>query len=535
MSWQSWAVKWVRRLLLGYYFTFWGSFAGDHQGFHWQPALNTTYPQGKESSPSSLPFLKIMIDSEGESFKLSFDWTDEKPALAIVKGIGKWWIVLNKYYKVSLPNLKERPIPGLLELDTITVKEGIVLQVRCENDWVPQIKEVSNKFEFFFSPHPLKVHQKATLQLPSAPKEALAIILQTTGQEIRFKDPETGYMTVVFPSSIPGAGVDEGYLFPDVCIMASLQGIGIHLLKDDLILKPTAKQITIAHQNGLAITLQKDREKERPKPTPIGFFIEAKGLDWVDRQEKINESLLDLPHDQHGPGELELAWLLLGQGQAIESLGYLTHLAQMRPTMTHVPLFQMLYGLGCLILNRLQDAKDHLSSIGEEPEAQIWLFLLKAKQYPAQVTTEQFHLSFQQCYKMLQNYPKPLRHQMMTFLLMAAIAVKDLEALTTLVNQETCPENLMGAEAFHLAKAKVLMNQNKPDPAFQILEELMEKAISPDIRAIAHFDYIKCRWETNMIKEKEARQQLEPLRTRWQNKWLGNDIQDYLDKRTKEN
>jgi hypothetical protein len=61
-------------------------------------------------------------------------------------------------------------------------------------------------------------------------------------------------------------------------------------------------------------------------------FGDAQSLDDTDREQKINAELLDLPHDQHGLGELEIAWLLLGGGQAVEALGYLAHLTQMRPS-----------------------------------------------------------------------------------------------------------------------------------------------------------------------------------------------------------
>jgi hypothetical protein len=283
----------------------------------------------------------------------------------------------------------------------------------------------------------------------------------------------------------------------------------------------------------LAISLPQERDEVRTKAIPIGFFANAQDLDWVNRRQKINEELLDLPHDQHGSGELEIAWLLLSYGQSAEALGYLTHLAQERPSMVDVPLFQMLQGIGCLLLNRLQDAEVHLLSCQEEPEVQIWLSLIKAFQQPEYFSSNphllaQLQTQFQFAKEMVKSYPKPLRIQMTTLILMAGIALRDLETIRTFLEQEARPENIDAGEVYDLARARLLMNQNKPDAAFQILGELMEKASSPIVRSIARFDYVTHRLAAKAMKEDDALPQLEGLRSQWHGRWLGRQVGGYL-------
>jgi hypothetical protein len=233
---------------------------------------------------------------------------------------------------------------------------------------------------------------------------------------------------------------------------------------------------------------------------------------------------------------LELAWLLLSNGQASEALGYLTHLSQERPSITNLPLFQMLQGVGNLLLHRFRESEDHLWLTREEPEVQMCLSVLKAIQDPHYVTMNpvflaQFRTQLQMAKPLLQSYPKPLRNQMTSLILMAGIATKDVEALTSLLDQETRPENVREGEVFDLAKARVLMSQNKPDAALQMLGELMEKAASPQVRAIAHFDYVTHRWETNMLKKEDALLELERIRSQYREGWLGHEITAYLERR----
>jgi hypothetical protein len=246
-----------------------------------------------------------------------------------------------------------------------------------------------------------------------------------------------------------------------------------------------------------------------------------------------------LPHSQHGPGELELAWLLLSDGQASEALGYLTHLAKERPSITNLPLFQILQGMGNLLHHRFSEAEENLMLVREEPEVQIWLCVLNAIQHPHSLpkslaSSTQFHTHLLMAKPMLQNYPQPLRQQMASFVLWAGIATRDVELLASLLDQETRPESLKEGEVFDLAKARVLMSQNKPDAALQMLGELMEKATSPQIRAIARFDYVVHRWGTLMMKKDDALLELERIRSQCREGWLRHEITMYLEKQAAE-
>jgi hypothetical protein len=285
---------------------------------------------------------------------------------------------------------------------------------------------------------------------------------------------------------------------------------------------------------GLAITLPREREQMRTRSIPTGVFADAKDIDRVGRRKRINnEGLPDLPHDQHGPGELELAWLLLSDGHAGEALGYLTHLAQERPSIANLPLFHMLQGMGSLLLNQWRVAERLFQSVPEEPEVQIWITLLKALQHPhyfigGSVASGQLRSQFQMARSLLPNYPAPLRHQMAAFILMAGIATDDLETLTSFLDQETRSENAREGQVYDLAKARVLMGQKKPDASFQLLGELMEKAVSSEVRDMARFYYVVDRLETKMMKEEDALPQLEHLRSQGRGGWLGRRVASYL-------
>jgi hypothetical protein len=290
--------------------------------------------------------------------------------------------------------------------------------------------------------------------------------------------------------------------------------------------------VVITHPEGLAISLPQDREQVRAKAMPVGLFMDAQDLDWADRRQRINEELLDLPHSQHGPGELELAWLFLSNAQPLEALGYLTHLAQERPSIADLPLYQILQGMGKLLLYRFHEAEEHLLLACEEPEVQIWLSVLKAIQNP--LILSQFHPQLLMAKPMLSSYPKPLRNQMASLILLAGIATRDTELLVSILDQETRPENLREGEMFDLARARILMSQNKPDAALQMLGELMEKAISPQVRSIARFDYVAHRLETNMMKKEDALLELERIRSQGRGEWLGREITAYLERREAE-
>ncbi len=499
-------------------------------------------PTLKAADPAPTPLPALVVLSEGASGNatFSFEWGEKTPALAVIKSNEKWWIVFDESATVSLPDLKEHPIAGLKSMDTIPTKGGgVALMVITEPEMTPAVNQANGMWQISFRHQPLALPHQAFCQLPKSYKDGLSVGLEAPGKEVQFIDPHTGYTHIVFPSYRMGLGVAEESIFAEFHVMATAQGVGFQVLKDDMMVTATSEQATITHPEGLAISLPQDREQVRTKAMPIGLFIDAQDIDWVDRRQKINDELLDLPHSQHGPGELELAWLLLSNDQPSQALGYLTHLAQERPSIANLPLFQILQGMGNLLLHQFGEAEKNLVLAHEEPEIQVWLSVLKAIQNPHYLTTglatlSQFRTQLLMAKPLLQSYPKPLRNQMVSLILLAGIATRDGELLASILDLETRPETLRTREVFDLARARVLMNQNKLDAALQMLGELMEKATSPQVRAIAHFDYVVHRLETNTMKKEDALLELERIRSQWRGEWLGQEITAYLKGHTPE-
>jgi hypothetical protein len=496
----------------------------------------------KAAEPDSTPLPTLMVLPEGTSGNsaLTFQWGEKKPALAVIKNNDHWWIIFDESATISLPHLNEHPVSGVKSIDILPTKgKGVVLEVAVEPGTTPVVDQVNGLWQISFPYQSSSLPHQASIQLPKSYKDGLTVGLENPGAEVRFINPHTGYTYVVFPSYRNNVGVLEEFIFPEFRIMATVQGVGFQVLKDNITVIATLEQVMIAHPEGLAISLPQDREQVRTKAMPPGLFMDAQDLDWADRREKINEELLDLPHSQHGPGELELAWLLLSDGQASEALGYLTHLAKERPSITNLPLFQILQGMGNLLHHRFSEAEENLMLVREEPEVQIWLCVLNAIQHPHSLpkslaSSTQFHTHLLMAKPMLQNYPQPLRQQLASFVLWAGIATRDVELLASLLDQETRPVSLKVGEVLDLAKARVLMSQNKPDAALQMLGELMEKATSPQIRAIARFDYVVHRWGTLMMKKDDALLELERIRSQCREGWLRHEITMYLEKQAAE-
>jgi hypothetical protein len=506
---------------------------------------------GQEPNPNAIPVSKqesvqslaVTAAIERGVSSLHFDWGEKKPALAVVRDADafnneKWWIVFDENAIVTLPNLKEYPIQGIKSIETIPTKENVVLQVVTDPYLTPAVVRDGNRTQVVFQAQSSapSISHKASIRLPQTKGEELVVSLESTGKQVRFTDPHTGYSHIVIPTHQIGFGVDRDQAFPEFRVLESVQGVGFQLLKDDLTIQATQSQVSITHPDGLAISLRQERDEVRDRTVPISFFADARDLDWASRRQKINDVLLDLPHDQHAPGELEIAWMLLSYGQSAEALGYLTHLAQERPSVVDLPLYRILRGMGSLLLNRLPEAENYLRRSREEPEIQIWLSLIHALQQPhyfasSPIFLAQLRSQFQLAKVMIQSYPKPLHTQMATLFLMAGIALHDLETLTGFLDQEARPENISAGEVYDLARARVLLSQSKPDGALQILGELMEKASSPIIRSVARFDYLTHRLETKMMKEEDVLPQLETLQAQWHGGWFGREVATYLAKR----
>jgi len=494
---------------------------------------------GSEShSQTTSSQLDVSLISDSRGSILSFDWGKKKPALAVVKESvclknGKWWIVFDEGAIPTLPDLNEYPITAIKSIQIIPVKDAVVLQITTDPEFMPDIEKEGDKWQIIFKPQPITLKHEVILQFPHSKEEGFVVELENSGKEVRFIDSTTGYINVIFPTLRVGLGREKHQTFPEFHLLSSAQGIGFQLVKEDMALQVSSHAIKLSHPDGLAISASEDRDRVRPAVESIGFFTDAQDLDWVARCQKINEELLDLPHSQHGPGELEIAWLLLSYGRIEEAMGYLAHLAQERPSITDLPLFHMLHGMGSLLLNRLSEAQTQLWSLQTEPEAQVWLSTVNALQHSHNIAInskrlQELRARFQEAKHLIKSYPKPLRQQYVSIVLMAGIAVQDLETLKAFLEQELSPEHSNQREVYELARARVLMSQIKPEAAMQILGELMEKATSPLVRAIACFDYICHRLETKLMKPEDALSQLEAIRLQWHGGWLDRQIEAYL-------
>lgn len=493
-----------------------------------------------EPKQETLQTLTITTLSDKNGSKINFNWGLTKTAVAVIKDhttpmAAQYWIVFDHKANLDIPNFLEKPILGVQLIENISSKEAVVLRLVVDANLTPIPSLDGDQWVIQFNLHQPEVVKKASITLPKSKDETLLMSMENLGKEVRFVDPYTGYTNVVFPTYETGFGIDQEQSFPEFVIKQSVQGIGLVLCKDGLSLQANSKEIRLSHADGLAISLPKDRDEKRTMTTPIGFFADAQELDWVSRRQKINELLLDFPHDQHASGELEIAWLLLSYGHSADALGYLTHLSQERPSIVHVPLFQFLQGIGNILLNRLNLGEKNLWACREEPEASIWLSLSKVLQNPEHFSSNSVLLTelrsqFQLAQAMAKSYPKPLRIQLTTLMLMAGIALQDVDIINMILNEEARPENIGAAEVYDLARARILMKQAKTDAAFQILGELMERSSSPIVQAIARFDYVKHRFDAKMMSKDDVFSQLENLKSQWHGNWLAYQVGLYVNK-----
>jgi hypothetical protein len=491
------------------------------------------------SKPKTIPTVPTTTSNDKAGASLHFQWESQKPAIALIKmfqGMNKqtWWVVFDEAANIQLPNLQEHPLRDIKNLEVIPAKEGSVIQISTEYLSIPSVNYESHQWNVSFGVSNSSNSKVAQVQLPQTLQDGLVVSLVGTGKEVRVMNPANGFVYVIFPSYEVGFKTDHLQTFPEFSLMETAQGVGLQLMRDDLVITSTPTQVSITHPSGLAISSPQERNREQQLATPAGYFTEASDLDWTWRLQKLNENLLDLSHDQHGPIELEMAWLSLGYGHTDKALGYLRHLSQERPSISDTKIFHMLMGMGNLLSYQLPEAEAHFWACRGEPEAEIWRALTNALKRPGMIASnamkqKDYQGQLKVAYEVIKKYPRPLQLQLKTLILLAGIAGNDLEILKMILEKEGRPENIHAAEVHDLARAHLLMSQNKPDAALQIMGELMEKATSQMVKSIARYDYIAHRVATNLMNKEDAIAQLEAIRLQWHGNWLGNKVDQYLD------
>lgn len=454
---------------------------------------------------------------------LRFDWAEPVAAAAFRRG-DALWLVFDKPSTADIAALRAAGGEALRAIDQRPHPRATVLRLELGGEagirrdglaWILDLGQEAAKPALSVEPAPREDPDGVALVLPVA----------EPGVPVVVTDPGVGDTLVVVPVVPPGHGLARDRSYPELRLLASLQGLVVRPLVDDLQVRPGREAVELARPGGLAVTAPdpSTRARAQLRASAGGERMLQVG-EWATRPieaytstrrvlEAVLASAESLPEREHA--WLRLANLDLAYGLAAEALGALERAREARPAMAEEPRFALMRGAASLLLGRLAEAQRDLGHPGlaQHPEAAAWRTALSVVQGESGESGER--LAEQAA--IVAGYPRVLRRVVLPALAEAAVDAGEpalAESLLALLSAEAEGPAEAAAAAF-LDGRRLAANGDTPGALARWRE--VEAGLDPERQSQVRAEYARVEVELKdkRMQPAEAIDALEALSFAW--------------------
>ena len=479
------------------------------------PPRPLTRPQSQASPPGSLP-VHYALAPQGAS--LRFDWP-QPTAAAIFRRGSALWLVFAEPRRLDLGELRRASGNVIERADQLPDAKATVLRLiarpglnpsvrRADNSWIVELKPQEARADA-----PIPVEVRADAETPD-----LRFDLPGAGEPLWLVDPEVGDKLVVIPAPEPGSGVGEEQNLVDLQALATVQGIALRPISDDLRVTSGADGVQVTRPGGLLLSPGADRQLAR-EPGGLGRLFDFASWrgpadeTFLQKRARLERAVVSAPASYRSKPRLALARFYFANLYAPEALGVLEAIDRDDPGLAADPSVRLMQGAVHLMDGDQADAAQELGqqSLSNEPEALLWRASLSAELGDWPVAAHGFALAA----NLLPRYPKALRDH---FALQAAEAFletnqpAEAQAMTQLVLKGNPTPGEKGMALYLDGKRQLA--QGEYNKAIELWTQAVAINDRPS-RARALYARTLAEFGANKLTRPEAIKQLDRLRFAW--------------------
>ena len=454
---------------------------------------------------------------------LRFDW-EEPVGAAVFRRAGYLWVVFDKIKEVDQAALRAAGGNVIRSLQQIPSDHGTVLRLATVSGVNPTPARDGMSWLLYFLKQPLRPRTPIeTNPQPNSPVGArLFLSVAQPGKAIPILDPEVGDNLVVVPVIPLGHGVEREYVYPQVRILVSSQGVVVQPRIDDLRIRPLRQGIELTSTGGLQVSpvsaqvaadsklgamrpLTRVFDFKKWKPgDPENFNMDRDGLFAAVARSK------DKTREQ---ARLNLARFYFANGFGAEALGVLHMVAEDRPEALDEPEFRALRGANRYLMVHYDAAAEDFAhpSLEENDEGAFWRAALVAAGGDLRGASR----DLKRTGGIIRPYPKALKVPLGLLVVEAAIEIGDIKLANhylKLLGTEETNAAQRGKQAYVQGRLKEL--EGDFDTAVSYWEEAIASPHGPS-RAKATVARAELLLKQEKMTPLEAIEELEKLRFAW--------------------
>ncbi|MBT4699834.1 MAG: hypothetical protein HOB79_02060, partial [Rhodospirillaceae bacterium] len=414
------------------------------------PAKSTGSTTASNNPPKALSPAEQMKLASG-TVSLRVDW-EEPVAAAVFPRAGALWIVFDrKAQALNLDALRAAGGNAIRSIDLIPSDNGTVLRLVTVSGINPTLKRDGFAWIFDFKKQSLQVNKAIDAKAqPKSPIGARIFMpVQEPGAPVIVRDPEVGDSLVVVPVVPLGNGVVKRYMYPQLQLLPSSQGVVVRPWADNIRIRSLRQGVEISSPGKLLISKVSKAAAAGSKSGGLRSLTRVldfkkwrnvKVKTFTRNRRKLQYAITRSKGLKKEDARLDLARFYMANGFGAEVIGMMKLVEKDRPAATKDAEFRLMRGIANYMLGRYTEAATDVNhkSIEEYDEGTFWRSAVSG----TMGDRAQASLNLRRLAGITRPYPAELKYPLSLLIAEAAIDVGDVRISKRFLDVVEAEENL---------------------------------------------------------------------------------------------
>ncbi len=462
-------------------------------------------------------------DQAGGLPPLRFDWS-EPAAAAVFRRSGVLWIAFDRPSDIEAETVKAMGGNAIRSIQRVPAADATVFRLTTISGLNPTVRRDGMSWLLSFQQSELTADTAVeALAQPDAPEGARVFLpIAEAGRPIGVTDPEIGDNLVVVPVIPPGHGVNQEYVYPEVRLLPSAQGLVIKPITDDIKVRRISDGVEVTSSTTLQISPVTPEAAARSRLAASAALSKILDLEkwkleaaheFIPTQRTLLDNIIGVKGDPREARRMDLARFYFANGFGAETLGVLRRIAADRAEVEDDPEFRMLRGGANYLMARYSEAAEDFghASLDGNDEAALWQAAVLSQ--TGEMTSAAVEML--RAAPISQSYPKPLKIPMGTLAVEAAMAIGDVDQAKQYIDALKADRpTRTQLSRLKYVEGRMFELAGDVDSAVALWEEVMGSRHRPS-RALSAWARMELLVKAERMTPAEAIEELEKLRFAW--------------------
>jgi hypothetical protein len=380
------------------------------------------------------------LKRQGDTLRLTFPFRSSTPA-AVFRRADTLWLVFDSAVAIDVARLKDDLSRTIRDIDMVRSGEGQVIRLKLERPRLASFAADGDGWVVTLGDMVLEPTLPLTIaRTGTAAEQAIATIAFDDPREVhRLSDPDVGDKLLVVTALGPARGLLKPQDFVEFRALASVHGVVIQPLADDVVAERAPERIAIARPGGLMLTAADGSAAAAAATSyrPVALDPQAWGFDrkanFVDRQAELMHAAADAPDGKRGPARLAVARFYVAREMYPEAKAVLDVTLSTEREFGDLATALVLRAIANIMMGRSEPALKDLGNgaVGNHHDAPVW----RALAYAGQRRWAEAHEGLRNAEAVTAEYPVELQRVALVEAVRSAIEVGDFSEAARRLNE----------------------------------------------------------------------------------------------------